>query len=260
MYTLTQAHRSNYFTTILLIVYLIRYIVWEIIAYQNIMVIAIDGPAGSGKSSTARLVAQQLGIQHLDTGAMYRAITLKCLQEHIDVTDTEALAGCVRGTTIDFIGAPPDMQVWMDGEDVTEAIRTDEVTRHVSDYCKPTVVREELVKQQRRLAESATVVCEGRDIGTVVFPDAAVKIFMTASVEERARRRQKDFEKIGEHKSIEELVAEIKARDTKDSTRENSPLRKADDAEELDTTGMTLEEQVEYIVKKAKACGVVGNI
>jgi len=203
------------------------------------MVIAIDGPAGSGKSSTAKLVAQKLGVQHLDTGAMYRVITLKCLNENIVFTDTEALAECVKRTTIAFTGAPPDMRVWMDGADVTDAIRTDEVTRHVSDYCKPTVVREELVKQQRRLAESTTVVCEGRDIGTVVFPDAALKIYMVASVEERARRRKKDFKKIGEHKSIEELIEEIEARDTKDSTRENSPLRKAEDAEEFDTTTMT---------------------
>ncbi len=220
------------------------------------MVIAIDGPAGSGKSSTAKLVAQKLGIQHLDTGAMYRAITVKCLNENIAFTDTEALVECVKGATIVFTGAPPDMRVWMDGIDVTDAIRTDEVTRHVSDYCKPTVVREELVKQQRRLAESTTVVCEGRDIGTVVFPDAALKIYMVASVEERARRRKKDFEKIGEHKSIEELIEEIEARDTKDSTRENSPLCKAADAEELDTTTMTLEEQVDYIVERARACGI----
>lgn len=216
------------------------------------MVIAIDGPAGSGKSSTAKLVAGRLGIQHLDTGAMYRAITLKCLRKGIAHTDTEALADCVKHTSVEFTGTPPDMKIWMDGEDVSLAIRSDEVTNHVSDYCKPTVVRNELVKQQRAIANSATVVCEGRDIGTVVFPDAELKFFMIASVEERARRRRKDFEEIGVKKNIEELMQEIKARDKKDSTRENSPLCKASDAEELDTTNMTLEEQVEYIIKKAK--------
>lgn len=220
------------------------------------MVIAIDGPAGSGKSSTARLVAQKLGVLHLDTGAMYRAVTLKCLRKGIAFTDTEALAECVKQTHIEFRGALPALQVWMDGKEVTEVIRSDEITRHVSDYCRPMAVREELVKQQRRIAASATVVCEGRDIGTVVFPDAAVKIYMIASVEERARRRQKDFEAIGEYKGITDLIQEIEARDTKDSTRENSPLRKADDALELDTTNMTLEEQVAFIVEQARAKGM----
>lgn len=219
------------------------------------MIIAIDGPAGSGKSSTAKLVAQRLGALHLDTGAMYRAVTLKCVRKGIAYTDTNALADCVKHTSLSFTGIPPDTKVWMDGEDVTEAVRSDEVTKNVSDYCRPKVVRDELVKLQRMMAESAKVVCEGRDIGTVVFPDAELKFFMVASVEERARRRQKDFENIGIHKSIEELIDEIKARDTKDSTREISPLYKADDAEELDTTNMTLDRQVDYIVNKAKASG-----
>lgn len=219
------------------------------------MVIAIDGPAGSGKSSTAKLVAQRLGALHLDTGAMYRAVTLKCLREGIAYTDTDALAECVKHTSITFTGILPDMKVRMDGEDITEAVRSDEVTKNVSDYCRPKVVRDELVKLQRTMAVSAKVVCEGRDIGTVVFPDAELKFFMVASVEERARRRQRDFEKIGVTKSIEALVDEIKARDTKDSTRDISPLYKAGDAEELDTTNMTLEEQVDYIVNKAKTSG-----
>ncbi len=219
------------------------------------MVIAIDGPAGSGKSSTAKLVAQRLGIRHLDTGAMYRAVTLKCLRRKIACTDTEALAGCVKSTDITFSGRAPDMKVCMDGEDVTEAIRSDEVTRNVSEYCKPRVVRDELVRQQRRIAGTEPVVCEGRDIGTVVFPDAEFKFFMVASAEERAKRRQKDFEKIGVVKSVDELVAEIEMRDEKDSTRDISPLRKADDALQIDTTGMTLAEQVEYIVNVVKAKG-----
>ena len=219
------------------------------------MVIAIDGPAGSGKSSTAKLVAQRLGALHLDTGAMYRAITLKCLREGIARTDMNALADCVKHTAIKFSGTPPGVKVWMGGNDVTDAIRSDEVTKNVSDYCKPKAVRDELVKQQRRMAESGIVVCEGRDIGTVVFPNAELKFYMVASVEERARRRQKDFEEIGVKKSIKELVEEIKARDKKDSTREISPLFKADDAEELDTTDMTLDDQVEYIVNKARKSG-----
>ncbi len=217
------------------------------------MIIAIDGPAGSGKSSTARAVAARLGITYLDTGAMYRAITLKCLRQGISPQDTEALAKLTSQTEISFTGVPPESRVWMDGEDVSEQIRSDEVTRNVSDYCAPSVVREALVRQQREIGKSNSVVCEGRDIATVVFPDADLKIYMVASVEERARRRQKDFEKMGVYKSIDELVKEISVRDHKDSTRANSPLQKAAGAEELDTTGMTLESQIDFIVNKAIA-------
>lgn len=217
------------------------------------MIIAIDGPAGSGKSSTARAVAARLGITYLDTGAMYRAITLKCLRLGISSQDTESLAKLTSQTIISFTGVPPESRIWMDGEDVSTEIRSDEVTRNVSDYCAPSVVREALVNQQREIGKNNSVVCEGRDIATVVFPDADLKIFMVASVEERARRRQKDFERLGVHKSIDELKEEIALRDHKDSTRKNSPLQKATGAEELDTTGMTLESQIEYIVNKATA-------
>ncbi|MBN1127583.1 MAG: (d)CMP kinase [Chitinispirillaceae bacterium] len=215
------------------------------------MIIAIDGPAGSGKSSTARAVAARLGFQYLDTGAMYRAVTLKCLEKGIAATDHEGLEKAVAEMEIDFTGNPPQVRTFLDGRDVTEAIRSDEVTKNVSDYCMPAVVRAQLVSQQRRIASRSSVVCEGRDIGTVVFPDADLKFFMLASVEERARRRRKDFAALGISKSIEELVREITARDAKDSTRENSPLVKAPDAEEVDTTSMTLDGQIEFIVNKA---------
>jgi cytidylate kinase len=171
----------------------------------------------------------------------------------ISSQDTEALAKLTSQTVISFTGVPPESHIWMDGEDVSLQIRSDEVTRNVSDYCAPSVVREALVKQQREIGKNNSVVCEGRDIATVVFPDADLKFFMVASVEERARRRQKDFEKLGIHKSIDELKEEISLRDHKDSTRENSPLQKAADAEEIDTTNMTLESQIEYIVNKAAA-------
>ena len=221
------------------------------------MVIAIDGPAGSGKSSTAKLVAQRLGIQHLDTGAMYRAITLKCLREKIDSADTDKLLSCVQNTSLVFTGTPPEMTIWMDKEDVSIDIRSDEVTKNVSDYCKPMVIREALVRQQQEIGRIGDVVCEGRDIGTVVFPDAKLKFFMVASVVARAQRRQKDFEKIGVQKNIEELIQDIESRDFKDSNRENSPLIKADDADEIDTTDMTLDEQVTSIVEKAQT--VINN-
>lgn len=213
------------------------------------MIIAIDGPAGSGKSSTARAVAERLGFTLLDTGAMYRAVTLKCLRKGIPPADHPALGKIAAETDIRFEESASGQIVLMDGEDVTGAIRSDEVTKNVSDYCAPSEVRRELVKQQRAIAAAGSVVCEGRDIGTVVFPDADVKFFMIASVEERARRRQKDFTALGVEKSVEELVREISARDRKDSTRDNSPLSKAKDAMEIDTTGMTLDEQVEHIVR-----------
>lgn len=219
------------------------------------MVIAIDGPAGSGKSSTAKLVAQRLRILHLDTGAMYRAVTLKCLRQKIAYTDIDALQECVRNTQITFSGTPPEVKVFMDGEDVTDSIRSEEVTNSVSDYCTPEVVRTELVEQQRQIGRRCPVVCEGRDVGTVVFPDAALKFYMVASVEERARRRQKDFEKLNITKNIHELIREISQRDEKDSSRQISPLCKAVDAELIDTTQMSLHDQVDYIVKKARAHG-----
>lgn len=217
------------------------------------MIIAIDGPAGSGKSSTAKAVAARLGFTFLDTGAMYRAVTLKCLRLGIPATDHGALERTMTGMTIAFSGTLPEVRTILNGEDVSEAIRSDEVTKNVSDYCAPAVVRKQLVEQQRRIAAGTSVVCEGRDIGTVVFPSADLKFYMVASVEERARRRQRDFEVMGIRKSIPELVAELSARDKKDSTRQNSPLTMASDAEQIDTTTMTLQEQVDYIVNKAVA-------
>jgi len=216
------------------------------------MIIAIDGPAGSGKSSTAKAAAARLGATYLDTGAMYRAVTLKALRLNIPYTDDDALDNMLKETAIAFDGSPPDVRVIMDGADVSVEVRTDDVTKNVSDYCARGCVRKALVSQQRRIAAGHSVVCEGRDICTVVFPDAEVKIFMSASVEERARRRQRDFAAMGVEKPLPELIAEIELRDRKDSTRANSPLAKADGAIEMDTTGMTLDEQVAFIVEKAK--------
>jgi cytidylate kinase len=179
---------------------------------------------------------------------MYRAVTLKAMRLGIPYDDDAALGDVMAGTEIGFEGSPPDVRVIMDGEDISTAIRTDEVTNNVSDYCARDVVRESLVGQQRRIAQGRSVVCEGRDIGTVVFPDADIKIFMSASVEERARRRQKDFEAMGVSKPVDELIRDIEARDRKDSTRANSPLTKADGAIDMDTTGMTLEDQIAFIV------------
>jgi len=215
------------------------------------MVIAIDGPAGTGKSSTAKAVARRLNIMYLDTGAMYRVITLAAMRKGISSRDEAALADLVERTSIRFTGIPPQTKVWMDDEDVSTEIRGDKVTAKVSEYCAPAVVRRALVEQQRRIAGNQSVVCEGRDIGTTVFPDAELKIFMTASVAERALRRKRDFDRMGIEKSIEEISRELVERDTKDSTRQVSPFIKAGDAIEMDTTGMTLDEQIEWVVERA---------
>ena len=216
------------------------------------MIVAIDGPAGSGKSSTAKQVASTLGIVHLDTGAMYRAVTLHCLNEGIDFRDEAAMAAAMGNIVISFSGTPPDTRTWLNGVDVSDAIRSDEVTKNVSDYCAVACVREALVRQQRDIGISGSLVCEGRDMTTVVFPSAELKIYMTASVEERAKRRKLDFEKLGVAKTLEELIADIAERDRKDSSRANSPLMQAADAILLDTTGMTLSQQIKWIVERAR--------
>jgi len=220
--------------------------------FGDFVIIAIDGPAGSGKSSTAKAVAQKLGFQHLDTGAMYRVITLKALRQNIDFRDEEKMGDLTRNTKIEFDGVVPDVKVIMDGEDVSKEIRSDAVTKNVSDYCAVKIVRRLLVELQRNIASGKNSVAEGRDMGSVVFPDAELKIFMVADVETRAKRRQKDFEKLGVKKTIQELISEIEIRDKKDSSRENSPLCKAQDAIEIDTSNLSFEEQTEMIVKYAK--------
>lgn len=183
---------------------------------------------------------------------MYRAITLQCLRQGVAAHDMPRLAEIVKSARIAFTGPAQSVRVILDGEDVSEQIRGDEVTRHVSDYCAPRVVREALVARQRMIAGDRSVVCEGRDIGTAVFPAAQLKVYMVASAEERARRRMKDFERLGVSKSFHALVEEIKERDRKDSTRECNPLIKAPDAELLDTTNMTLEQQIDFIVFRAR--------
>ncbi|MBN1306609.1 MAG: (d)CMP kinase [Chitinispirillaceae bacterium] len=221
------------------------------------MIIAIDGPAGSGKSSTAKAVARRLNITYLDTGAMYRVITLAALREGVAPSDEGALDELVGRTAISFTGVPPATRVLMNGEDVSEEIRGEAVTAKVSEYCAPAVVRRALVDQQRRMGRGRSLVCEGRDIGTTVFPDAGFKIFMTASVAERAERRRKDFARLGIEKSIDELAAELVDRDRKDSGRAVSPFVKADDAVDLDTSGMTFDEQVDWIVEHARKRGFI---
>lgn len=215
------------------------------------IVIAIDGPAASGKSTTARLVARRLGYLHLDTGAMYRAMTLRMLREGIRLDREDEVARVARDTDIVLARSKDGNRVFLQGEDVTEEIRMPEVTQHVSTVSSYPAVRAVLVQQQRKLAENGGVVLEGRDIGTVVFPDADLKIFMVADVAERARRRKEDLRRSGVEIGEDEVVREISERDRKDSSRETSPLRRAEDALELDTSNLSIEEQVEFIVQAA---------
>ena len=222
-------------------------------AYKGMrkIIIAIDGPAGSGKSTTARLVAQKLGYTYIDTGAMYRALTLKVIESNVDPNDEDSIVKLAENTRIDLIYENGNLKVILDNRDVSDKIRTPEVTSLVSVVSAHPKVRDIMVKKQRELGKDGGVVIDGRDIGTVVFPNADLKIFMTADVKERAKRRQKELKAQGFEIDIEKLIKEIEERDEFDSNREISPLKKADDAIEIDTTNLTIEEQVELVLKKA---------
>lgn len=219
---------------------------------QRKLVIAIDGPAASGKSTTAKLVAARLGYLHIDTGAMYRAITLKVLRSGLQGFYSKRIAELVSNTSIELQPVNGSLKILLDGEDVSESIRSPEVTTAVSSVSSIRQVRQVLVNEQRRIGRQGGVVLEGRDIGTVVFPDADLKIFMIASIEARAVRRQRELRQNGIETNLDTLKSEIRQRDEKDSTRDESPLKKADDAIELDTSDMTIEQQVEFVVRKAQ--------
>ena len=212
------------------------------------MVIAIDGPAGSGKSTTAKHAAEKLGFIHINTGAMYRGIALKCIQGEIDLNSSSEIDKILNQTKFEF-GREAGSVLFMDGVDISSEITSSLVTESVSRVSAVPQIREKLVQYQRKMAEGIDVVLEGRDIGTVVFPDAEFKFFLIADIEERARRRKKEMETMGEIVSLRELTAELEERDRKDSTREHSPLKKAEDAVEIDTTGLSIAEQVNRIVK-----------
>ena len=215
-------------------------------------VIAIDGPAGAGKSTVARQVAHQLALLYLDTGAMYRAVTWLVLQKAVPLADEAAIAELVRQSTIRLL-SPSELgqptQVWINDQEVTRDIRLTRVAEHVSTIAAQPAVRQELVKQQQQYGSKGGIVLDGRDIGTHVFPDAEVKVFLTASVQERARRRQADLQRQGQPAaSLEDIEQSIYQRDHKDSTRAIAPLRKAADAIEIQTDTLTVEQVVEQIV------------
>lgn len=208
--------------------------------------IAIDGPSGVGKSTTARRAAVRLGWQYLDTGAMYRAATLALQRAGLSLEDRPALERLLAGLDL----AQEGTRIFLAGEDVSEAIRSLEVTRGVTPVSADARVREVLVEQQRRVGASGHWVVDGRDIGTVVFPQACCKIFLTASPEARARRRFLELEAKGQAPLFEDVLADQRRRDEADSTRAVAPLRKAADAVELDSSAMTLDQVVDWIVAR----------
>ena len=217
------------------------------------LVIAIDGPVGAGKSTVAKLVARKLGYLYVDTGAMYRAVALKALRLGMDINDPIVMAMLAEATDIQLQQqGDGSVRVFLDGEDVTEAIRTPEVSEASSIVSAHEGVRKVLAERQKAMAELGGVVMEGRDIQTVIAPDAEVKIFLTASLEERAKRKWLELQQKGISVSYEEVLQEVKERDERDKTRAIAPLRKAPDAVEIDTTGMTPEEVAEKIVELAR--------
>jgi cytidylate kinase len=216
------------------------------------MIVAIDGPAAAGKSTSAKKVARELGFTHLNTGAMYRCVTLSVLRDQITLDNENALSQLLNELDIRLEKLDDELVVYLNGEDVSDEIRKAEVTSYVSTVSALSQVRDALVRIQRNIAKNQNCVVEGRDIGTIVFPDAEFKFFLIADDFVRARRRQLDLIAIGEEKSIAVLVEEIRQRDFLDSERSNSPLRKADDAIEIDTSKMTFDEQVAFMVNRVK--------
>ena len=212
----------------------------------KIFQIAIDGPSGAGKSTIAKAIARRLGIDYIDTGAMYRALGYKMLQLGITEDETDKVAELLETTVIDFSHG----DIILDGQVINNLIRTPEISMKASACSALGIVRKHLVKVQQEMGEKKSVIMDGRDIGTDVFPNAPYKFFITATPEERATRRYKELTEKGETVSYEETLKSIIERDYNDSHRAVSPLRKADDAEEVDTTDMTIDEVIEYICSK----------
>lgn len=214
--------------------------------------IAIDGPAASGKSTTAQMLAQRLGYIYVDSGAMYRAATLACIQAGINIDDEQSVTRFVEKIKITIKAHPPGQKTYLNDRDVTHLIRSPRVNEIISVISAYPGVRAYLVRMQRQLAEAGGVVMDGRDIGTVVLPNADLKVFMVASLQERARRRLKELQAQGEKMTLEDVKEEIEHRDRLDSSRDTAPLKMADDARPLDTSQLSIDEQVAIIEQWAK--------
>ena len=213
---------------------------------EKIIRVAIDGPSGAGKSTIAKAVAKEMNIDYIDTGAMYRAVGLKVKNSGIDMNDEAAMAAMLADTDIDFVNG----DIVLDGVIVNKEIRANDMSMMASNVSALPAVREKLVELQRKMGQTKSIIMDGRDIGTNVLTDAEVKIFMTASPEERADRRYKELIEKGQDVTYDQILEDIKQRDHNDSTRALNPLRKADDAIELDTTGMSIEEVTDYIMNE----------
>ncbi|MDD3874932.1 MAG: (d)CMP kinase [Methanosarcina sp.] len=212
---------------------------------EKVFQIAIDGPSGAGKSTIAKELAKALCIDYIDTGAMYRAVAYKMLQEGIDLSEKDAIKVMLKNTDINFSKG----ETVLDGKVISDQIRTPEISRLASTVSALTEVREKLVASQRDMGSTKSVIMDGRDIGTNVFPKAKYKFFLTASVEERARRRWQELKEKGQPMDLSQVVADIEERDRNDSMRVLNPLRKAEDAVVLDTTGFSIEEVTAFILK-----------
>lgn len=220
---------------------------------KNKMQIAIDGPASAGKSTVAKILAKKLGYVYCDTGAMYRALTYMALMNKVSLADEKRLVSLLDEMTISFRQEADGQRVLVNHQDVTDEIREANVSQNVSEVSAHSGVREALVRQQQEIAAQSDIVMDGRDIGTVVLPNAPVKIFLIASVAERAQRRYEENKAKGMTVELEQIKKEIEERDYKDTTRKVSPLVKAEDATELDTTGLSIEqvvEKIEQIIQK----------
>ncbi|NLD19221.1 MAG: (d)CMP kinase [Clostridiales bacterium] len=215
---------------------------------KEVFRVAIDGPSGAGKSTIAKSVAKRLGIDYIDTGAMYRAVGYKIKEEAIDIRDEKSLKTMLDNTDIDFVSG----DIILDGRTVNDKIRTSAISQMASQTSAIPMVREKLVELQRSMGTKKSVIMDGRDIGTNVLKDAEYKFFLTASPEERAERRHKELLEKGENISFEEVLEDIKKRDYNDSTRKLNPLRKADDAISVDTTGLSVEAVIDCVLKEIK--------
>jgi len=213
------------------------------------MIVTIDGPAASGKSTSAKLLADKLKFLYLDTGAMYRCIALSIIKDQIDIHNEQSLGDFMEKFKLELITKDGVSGYLVNGNNVSKKIRNSFVSKKVSEISAIPAIREYMVKKQRDFAKNTNCVVEGRDIGTVVFPEATIKFFMIASVEVRAKRRQLDLQKIGEEVAIKDLKKDIETRDRFDSERSHSPLKKAFNAIEIDTTNMTLEQQLDVMIR-----------
>ncbi len=213
------------------------------------MIIAIDGPSGAGKSTLGRMLARKLGLLYLDTGAMYRAVAYAALRSDASTTDAEAMAKIAREAHIDLVGDPDSLQVLLDGRDISHEIRNEQIGHAASMISAIPEVRRELVRRQREMGAHGGVVLDGRDIGTVVFPDADIKFFLTATPEQRAERRFDEERRREADLNYEEVLHDINARDRRDASRADSPLAIADDAIVLDSTELSIEDVFERILE-----------